>query len=203
VDRPTRETHANALKREIVLEVETSSTAPPEQVHDVLSDLQTHLTWAGERQAKTARLLSLEAPPGPASVGTEFSTTGADPMGRFTDRSVVTEATRPSVFEFVTEARLRTKSDKVAHWTNVHRYELSPTAGGCRIAYTLRVVRISALPGALALMNVRALGGLVRRAARAVALRGVVNLARAAEERTAEERAAEERAGSTTPPEGG
>lgn len=174
---------ANALKREFELRAEGRSRASAEVVYDALADLRTHLSWAGERQKSTTRLITLEASEGPASVGTEFTTTGADPMGRFTDRSVVTEATRPSAFEFVTEARLVTKKGRIADWTNVHRYELTPSAGGCRIAYTIRVTRISALPGPLALFNVRALGGLVRKASEGVARRGVENLARLADER--------------------
>ena len=174
---------ANALKREFELRVEVPSRASAESVYKVLADIGSHLTWAGERQKNKTRLLSVEAPDGPASVGTEFATTGTDPMGRFTDRSVVTEATRPSVFEFVTEAHLLTKKGKVADWTNVHHYDLEPAAGGSRIAYTFRITRISALPGMLALYNVRALERLVKRASQGPAKRGVENLARLAEER--------------------
>lgn len=174
---------ANALKHRLVFHAEASSRAPAEIVYDVLADVRTHLTWAGERQKKNTRLLTVEAPEGPASVGSEFATTGADPMGWFTDRSVVTEARRPSLFEFVTEAHLETKKGKTADWTNVHRYELAPTPGGCRIAYTVTVTRISALPGMLALFNSGLLSGLVTKAAGGVGRRGVRNLARLAEER--------------------
>ncbi len=174
---------ANALKRELVIAAEASGRASVEQVYDVLADLRSHATWAGERQKKSGRLLSVEAPQGPASVGTEFATTGSDPMGRFTDRSVVTEATRPSAFEFVTEAHLQTKKGKVADWTNVHRYELTPTSEGCRVVYTIRVTRISSLPGMLGLFNAPVLSGLARKAAAGVGRRGVRNLVALAEER--------------------
>ena len=174
---------ANALRREIEVRVVGQSRASAEQVFDVLADLRSHLSWAGERQKSTTRLLTLEAPEGPASVGTEFATTGVDPMGEFTDRSVVTEATRPSAFEFVTEARLLTKRGKVADWTNVHRYELTPSQGGCRITYTIRIARVSSLPGPLALFNVRVLSGVVRKASQGAPQRGLDNLAKAAEER--------------------
>ncbi len=174
---------ANALKRELVIGAEATGRATAEQVYDVLADVRSHLIWAGERQKKNVRLLTVEAPEGPAAVGTEFSTTGADPMGRFTDRSVVTEATRPSVFEFVTEAHLETKKGKVADWTNVHRYELTPSADGCRVAYTIRVTRISALPGMLGLFNTPGLSGLARKASEGIARRGVRNLVALAEER--------------------
>lgn len=173
----------NALKHDVEVRVEVPCRAPAGAVYGALVDLRSHLTWAGERQKKNARLLTVDAPEGPALVGTEFTTTGADPMGRFTDRSVVTEATPPSVFEFVTEARLVTKRGKVADWTNVHRYEIEPSAAGCRVTYTIRITRISALPGALALFNVGPLSGLVQKASRAAARRGVESLTRLAEER--------------------
>ncbi len=174
---------ANALKHQLVFRAETSSRASAEIVYDVLADVRTHLTWGGEQQKKNTRLLTVEAPEGPASVGSEFATTGADPMGRFSDRSVVTEARSPTLFEFVTEAHLETKKGKISDWTNVHRYELAPTPEGCRITYSVTVTRISALPGMLAVFNSRLLSGLVTKAAGGVGRRGVRNLARLAEER--------------------
>ena len=132
------------------------------------------------------RLLTIDAPPAPIGVGDEFVTTGADPMGGFTDRSVVTEATRPSAFEFVTEATLTTKKGASSVWTNVHRYELEPTAHGCRIAYTLRVTRISDLPGMLRVFNWPVLSSIGEHAASGLARKGAVNLAGLAEERATE-----------------
>lgn len=175
---------ANALKggeRSVTVTQDTAATA--EAVWDVLADLRTHARWGGERQKPKTRILSIEAVEGPAAVGTEFATTGADPMGRFTDRSVVTEATRPTTFEFVTEASLETKKGVRSDWTVVHRYELAPSGTGCRIAYTVRIARISALPGMLALFNAPGLSALVMKASAGVARRGVRNLAGLAEER--------------------
>lgn len=183
MEQRTREPRVNALRREIVIEAQATSRASSERVYGLLADVRSHLRWAGERQRPRARLLSVEASGDPAVVGTEFATTGADPMGRFRDRSIVTEATRPSTFEFVTEARLRTNRGVTVDWTNVHRYEISATRRGCRIAYSVRIVRIDRLPGVMALFNVGALGGLVRAASRRTARRGVENLAREAEER--------------------
>ena len=82
--------------------------------------------------------LVIDAPEGPASVGTEFRSTGADAMGTFDDSSVVTEASRPRVFEFVTEARLSTKKGAVVEWTSGHRYKIEPANRGCRVSYTIR-----------------------------------------------------------------
>ena len=174
---------ANALKRELVTRVEERSAAPADIAYEVLSDLQSHLIWAGERQGKKTRLTSVEAPEGPAVVGTEFVTTGADPMGTFRDTSVVTEASRPSVFEFVTEATLTTKKGTATHWTLVHLYDIAREGSGCRIAYTERVTRMSELPGMVAIFNVPGLSTLLLRFSKRITRRSIHNLARLSEER--------------------
>jgi hypothetical protein len=173
---------ANALRHELVVRTEEPSHAPAETVYGLLADLRTHPIWAGERQKRRTRLLTIDAPQGPASVGTEFHTTGADPMGSFSDRSVVTEALPARAFEFVTEAHLQTKRGEGIDWTNVHRYELESTGDGCRIAYTIRITRISELSGMLAIFRIPGLRGLGLKASARVARRGVRNLARMAEE---------------------
>lgn len=134
--------------RNPVLRFEASCRAPAESVYDLLADLQSHLEWAGRRQLETTRLLTLEAPPGPAGVGTEFSSTGSDgKVARWADRSVVTEATRPEVFEFVTEGRRKGKPGS-RPWlsTAVHRYELAPEPIGCRVTYTEDLTRLVGAP---------------------------------------------------------
>lgn len=180
-----RSGRANALRGELAVRLQETSRAPAEAIFDVLADVHSHLEWGGKRQPKkTFRLLSIDAPNGPAGVGTEFASTGADAMGRFADTSVVTEATRPSLFEFVTEARLSTKKSKVVEWTNIHRYELSPQQAGCRISYTLRIVRISELPGPMAIFKVPGLRELGLKAGGSNSRKGLRNLARLAEQRT-------------------
>jgi hypothetical protein len=179
----TGERGANALKQDLVVHVEATSRASTEAVYAVLADLSSHIVWAGERQGKRTRLLTMDAPSGPAVVGTEFHSTGADPMGTFSDRSVVTEATPGKAFEFVTEARLTTKKGIATDWTNVERYELEPTRGGCRIASTSRVTRISELPGMLGAFKVPGLRRLGLAVSARVSRRSVRNLARVAEER--------------------
>jgi hypothetical protein len=174
---------AKALDAALTFRVVETCRAPAEVVYDLLADVGTHLLWGGEMQPKrTFRLLSIEAPQGPASVGAEFKSTGADAMGRFDDSSVVTEAIRPSVFEFVTESRLSMKKGKLGRWTNVHRYELTQRADGCEIAYTWRAVDVRALPGAMALFKVPGLRSLGLRAGASNSRRGVRNLARLADE---------------------
>ncbi len=172
--------------KELVIRTEERSGARAEVVFDLLADLQSHLEWGGAMQGKKTRLVSLDAPEGPARVGTEFETAGADPMGRFGDRSVVTEAAPGEVFEFVTEARLQTKKGGSVDWTVVHRYELSSDGAGCRIVGTDRVKRISALPGMLGMFRIPVLRWIGLRAATAVARRGVRNLAKLAEQRSSQ-----------------
>jgi hypothetical protein len=174
----------NALKGELRIHVEERSGAPAEAVYDLLADIGSHLEWGGAMQPKqTFRLLSMEAPEAPASVGTEFRSTGADAMGRFADTSVVTEAVRPRLFEFVTEARLTTKKGGVVEWTIVHRYELASQAEGCRISYAERIVRVNRLPGALAVFGVPGLRRIGLRISSSFVRKGIRNLSRQAERR--------------------
>lgn len=173
----------NALRRELSIMVAERCGVAPDAVWEVLADLRTHAEWGGERQSKTTRIVSIDAPGGPASVGVEFESTGADPMGRFHDRSVVTEATRPTTFEFVTEATLETKKGKSSDWTLIHRYELEPADGGSQIAYTVRITRISEFVGLLKVFEIPLLSRLAMKASAGVGQRGVRNLARMAEER--------------------
>jgi hypothetical protein len=178
----------NALRSELVVSVSEPSRAPESAVYDLLADIGSHLEWGGRMQRKTSyRLLTVDAPDGPASVGTEFRSTGADAMGTFGDSSVVTEASRPDVFEFVTEARLSTKRGAVVEWTSVHRYEIEAAGDrGSVVRYTIRTTRISELPGALRIFNVPGLRSLLLALGRSNVRNGVRNLARLAEQRHGE-----------------
>ena len=178
----TGERGANALTREFVVRAEGSAHASAEAVYGVLADLSTHVVWAGEWQRGKSRLLTIEAPPGPAVVGTEFASSGADPMGTFRDRSVVTEAQPGRVFEFVIEAQLTTKKGETSEWTNVVRYELEPTSEGCRIVSTTRLTWINALPGMLKSFNIPGLRSIAQRSGERLSRRTIENLARYAEE---------------------
>jgi hypothetical protein len=123
--------------------VSVTASAAPERVYATLIDLSTHLTWSGTMLGKHHGLRSMEAPPAPAKVGTEFHSTGADPMGSFTDRSVVTEATSPSVFEFVTEGHLeRPRQGQPPCETRItSRFEVGPDGSDSRITYRAHVTR--------------------------------------------------------------
>ncbi len=113
-------------------------TAAPEVVYDMLADLRSHLTWGGASQRGDYRLLSLDAPDGPATAGTTFTTTGSIPMSgrRWEDSSTVTVAVRPSTFEFETEGRVGSgRKAMLARFT--HRYEVAPAEGGSTVTYTM------------------------------------------------------------------
>jgi uncharacterized protein YndB with AHSA1/START domain len=138
---------------------ERKSLVSAEAVYDVLADLRSHLEWAGAKQLETTRLLTMDAPPGQATVGTEFATTGSDgKVAGFSDRSVVTEALRPTVFEFVTESRREGKpGSRPWHVTMVHHYEIDSQPTGCRVTYTEEITRISGAPRAFAVPGIRRL----------------------------------------------
>jgi len=117
--------------------------ATPEAVYDLLADLRTHIEWAGARQSPEFRLVSLDSPPGPATVGTSFSSTGTIPMSRrhWSDRSTVTVADRPQRFEFTTRAMAGDGNPMTAVYT--HRYEITPAAGGSRVTYAMTQLSIT------------------------------------------------------------
>lgn len=117
--------------KQITMRLTKRSSASPEAVYDVIADLRTHLVWGGEQQRSDFRLLSLDAPAGPGTVGTTFTSTGAIPMSvrKWEDRSTVTAADRPRAFEFVTQATVH-RSRRSMEATYRHRYEISAAPGG-------------------------------------------------------------------------
>jgi hypothetical protein len=124
-----------------------TSKASPETVFDVISDLSAHLEWSGNRASDEGfKLLSLEAPEGPASVGTRFTSNGSAGKDAFHDRSIITEASRPNRFVIETDSRLVRKSARTweAHFS--HRYDVVSRGEGSRITYTETVERVNYLP---------------------------------------------------------
>jgi len=119
-------------------------SAPPDVVYDFLVDLGTHLTWAGTQQTSDFRLLSLDAPVGPAGVGTTFSSVGTIPMSsrRWEDRSKVTAAERPNTFEFVTSATA-SGAKRSMEATYRHRYEIAATPAGSKVNYSMTQLTMS------------------------------------------------------------
>lgn len=169
--------------RELETRVARSSAAPAEAIWDVLADLRTHGAWASAG-GKGGGLTTIEAPAGPAMVGTEFGSTGEDRKCRMVDRSVVTEADRPTVLEFVTESAMGLKrGGRRSDWTVVHRYEIAPTDDGCTVTHSTRVTRASALPGALGVYKVPILRTIAKKEMASEAKRGLDGLVRTAEQR--------------------
>lgn len=130
--------------KEFMVRLTKRSSAPPEAVYDVVADLRSHLAWGGAEQRSVFRLLSLDAPAGPATVGTSFTSTGAMPMSvrRWSDQSTVTVAERPGFFEFVTHATLHS-SRRSMEATYRHRYEIAAAPGGSEVRYTFTQLNAS------------------------------------------------------------
>jgi hypothetical protein len=149
-------------------------------VYETIADLRNHLDWSGERAADDRfKLLSIEAPGGPAAVGTTFTSSGTAENGTFRDRSEVTVATPPTRFVIETDAHLDRTRGKPWDAHFVHRYDIAPEGTGSRITYTETVERVSYVPywlqpGIRSIFKVY-----VNRADR----RQLSNLARLAEER--------------------
>jgi hypothetical protein len=124
--------------------------ASPEGVYDVLADLSTHIEWGGSwHPSRTQRLQSMEAPPGPATVGMEFWSVGTTNVGSWHDRSMVTAANRPSLFEFSTNGTLRDGQELDRMFLHaVHRYEIAPAGEGSTVHYLLSAkLTLQAPPG--------------------------------------------------------
>lgn len=165
------------------LRTQTSATskASPDVVYDTIADLRAHLEWSGERASSdTFKLLELDAPAGTATVGTTFTSSGAADNGTFHDRSVVTEASRPTRFTIETDSRLDRKRGKpwVAHFS--HRYDIDPDGAGSKIVYTETIERANYTPYWLNVLVRPIFRPLVNRADR----KQLQNLARLAEERS-------------------
>lgn len=149
-ERPRGERKGTSVEqRALHVRTQTSvrSLASPGDVYDVISDLLAHLEWSGERASDdTFKLLGLQVPPGAATVGTTFTSSGANYNGTFHVRSVVTEASRPSVFAIETDSRLDRKRGKTWHVHFVHRYDIEPDGSGSRITYT-ETMALRGVPG--------------------------------------------------------
>jgi hypothetical protein len=127
------------------------SGARPEQLYDVLADLRSHLEWAGARQFRSFRLLSLDAPGGPAEQGTRFTSTGRIPMNRsrFDNLNTVTKADRPRLFEITTESTVVWPKRAHGEGTFVNTFEIWPDGDGSRVVYRSEQLRFRAPPWGL------------------------------------------------------
>lgn len=158
-----------------------TSKASPDVVYDVISDLRAHMVWSGERaEDPTFKLLSLEAPDGRATVGTAFTSTGANFNGTFNDRSVVSVASPPNRFVIDTDARLDRKRGKPWEVHFEHRYDIASEGVGSRITYTETISRLNYVPYWLQPWMRPLSKVIINRADR----KQLANLARLAEERS-------------------
>jgi hypothetical protein len=110
--------------------------ARPDAVYTLLANLRTHPDWGGKQSGMHQRLLWLRGPEGEAVPGDRFESGGYTSYGIWRDRSLVTEAARPSVFEFKTEGAM--DSDSPLHGSWLHRYEIAEIPDGCAITYRCR-----------------------------------------------------------------
>ena len=130
-----------------VTQTSVHSGAPPERVFDVITDLSAHLEWSGERAADDKfKLLTLEGAELTASVGSAFSSTGANFNGTFHDRSVITELVRPSRFTIETDSRLERVRGEPWDVHFRHRYDIEAEGSGSRIVYTETIERVNYVP---------------------------------------------------------
>ncbi len=125
----------------ITFQASVASTASPDAIYAVLADLSTHLVWAGERSPdKNFRLLTMEAPSAPATVGDRFSSRGANGFSMtFVDSSVVVEAEPGTRFGFDTESKLERKHKSTWLARFAHRFIITSTGDRATIAYTCEV----------------------------------------------------------------
>jgi len=161
------------------------SRARPEQVYDVLADLGSHLEWAGNRQFRSFRLLSLDAPGGPAEPGTRFTSTGRIPMNRarFDNRNTISKADRPRLFEITTDATIAWDKRAAGTGTFVNTFEISPDGQGSRVIYRSKQLRFRNPPWGLRYPLLRSVT--YRIWVPIWSRRGVGNLLRMADERSA------------------
>jgi Polyketide cyclase / dehydrase and lipid transport len=163
--------------------VSHQTSAPAEGVYDLLADLSTHIEWGGSwHPSRTQRLQSMEAPKGRATVGTEFWSIGTTSAGSWHDRSTVTQATRPTLFEFVTDGTLRDREDLDRMFLHaLHRYEIAPAEHGSVVTYILSAqMTLQSPPGDV---HQRLPAVIFNLLVPSVIERGTMNLARMAEER--------------------
>src|ERR1041384_4424703 len=120
--------------KEIIFQKVVRFDAPPQAVYDVLADINTHFVWGGTKGKKNFQLTGIQAASAPAQKGSEFSSTGIAPAGTFRDRSVVTEASPPAAFEFLTDSHVSFKKGKEGVWAVINRYEITPDGAGSRVA---------------------------------------------------------------------
>lgn len=154
--------------------------APAEVVYDLVADLRRHPDWNGPDREGGKGMLSMEAPAGPAEVGAEFQSSGLETEGTWRDESVVTQADRPRLLEYVTTGHAVGKSGRQsAALTVVYRYEVEPAGTGSAISLSAHVTESAGEMNAM--MAVPGLRQVARFMTRTMLRRGLRRLAAAAE----------------------
>ena len=116
-------------------EASVESSAAPEVVFPLLTDLSAHLEWGGRAyQGRGEYLTALDGPPGSAVVGATWTSRGHAHEGAYEDRSVVTAVEAPHRFEFRTAAAFR-RGTAVTRYELRHSYTVSAIPGGSRIRH--------------------------------------------------------------------
>jgi hypothetical protein len=166
--------------------------APAEAVYPLIANVRSHLEWGGRRlEGASQRLLAMDAPEGEVGPGAEWTSVGMTAGRAWHDRSRVTEARPPLLFEFETEGRLEDAPNVEpveGRW--VHRYELTPDGPGCRITYRMKArLTLYSPPGQHSRYPAVVYGIVLPR----VVQQGVQSLGRMAEEQAAVPPSAAER----------
>lgn len=118
-----------------VIEASIDTTAPPDAVFPLLVHLSAHLEWGGRAyRGRGEYLLDLDAPSGPAQIGTTWTSRGKAHEGTYEDQSVVTASDPPQLFEFETDAAFR-RGSTVTTYRLRHRYTIASTPNGSRVTH--------------------------------------------------------------------
>ncbi len=139
--------------------------APPEAVYDRVADLRTHPEWNRPERPGAKGMLSMDAPDGPARVDEEFRSTGLEMEGTWRDQSVVTQAERPRLLEYVTTGRAVAKSGRQsAALTAVYRYEMKPAGSGSSVSLSVHITEFAGeMNGMMAVPGLRQIALLMTR----------------------------------------
>jgi uncharacterized protein YndB with AHSA1/START domain len=164
-------------------EASVDSSASPDAIFALLVDPAAHFEWGGRRYGgKGEYLVALDAPPGPAAVGTTWASEGHAHEGTYHDRSTVTIVEPPKRFEFVTEAAFQ-RGTSTTRYPIRHSYTIAPTASGARITHREEFLgRATGGSWLGRLMMSSALAPIAATMGRSLLKGGLDNLARMAEE---------------------
>jgi hypothetical protein len=114
-----------------------TSELSPETLFDLLAEPRGCLSW--HVHPKGTEVLSVDAPPGAALAGTEFTTESAVRGHPIFTRTRVVEAVRPIVY--ATESETTIPKSAVRAMFNTERYVLEPSGRGTIVTYEATATR--------------------------------------------------------------